>query len=59
MGSVDYRVTPGDDWWDAPTMTGVGIGPSSYQDRIRRVLVAAVDPAGRIALPKAKRGAGW
>lgn len=59
MGSVDYRVTPGDDWWDAPTITGVGIGPSSYQDRIRRVLVAAVDPAGRIALPKAKRGAGW
>jgi hypothetical protein len=59
MGSVDYRVTPGDDPWDAPRVTGIGIGPSSYQDRIRRVLVAAVDPAQRIALPKQKRGAGW
>lgn len=59
MGSVDYRVTTGDDWWDPPTVTGIGIGPSSYQDRVRRVLVAAVDPSGRIRLPKPKRGAGW
>jgi hypothetical protein len=70
MGSVDYRVRPGATPWDAPVVTGVGIGPSSYQDRIRRVLVAAVEGgpgastrAGgltpRIALPKQKRGAGW
>jgi hypothetical protein len=59
IGSVDYRVTPGDDWRDPPTVTGIGIGPSSYQDRVRRVLVAAVDPSGRIRLPKQRRGAGW
>lgn len=59
MGSVSYRVTPGEDPWDAPSVTGVGIGPSHYQDRVRRVLVGAVDPGGRIALPKPKRGAGW
>jgi hypothetical protein len=28
-------------------------------DRIRRVLVAEVDPGGRMKLPKQKRGAGW
>lgn len=59
IGTVEYHVRPGDDWWDAPTVTGIGIGPTSYQDRVRRVLVAAVDPAGRIRLPKQKRGAGW
>jgi hypothetical protein len=59
MGSVDYRVTPGDEWWDPPSVTGIGIGPSSYQDRVRRVLAAAVDPGGRIRLPKQRRGAGW
>lgn len=59
MGTVDYRVTAGDDWWDPPTVTGTGIGPSSYQDRVRRVLVGAVDPVGRIRLPRQKRGAGW
>ncbi len=59
MGSVEYHVTPGDDWWDEPSVTGVGIGPSNYQDRIRRVLVEAVDPGRRIALPKQKRGAEW
>ena len=59
MGTVEYHVTPNRDRWSEPLVTGVGIGPSTYQDRIRRVLVAAVDPAGRIALPKQKRGAGW
>lgn len=59
MGTVDIRVTQTGDWWEPPTVTGVGIGPTSYQDRVRRVLVSAVDPGGRIALPKAKRGAGW
>jgi hypothetical protein len=59
MGTVDYRVAPADDWWEPPTVTGVGIGPTHYQDRVRRVLVAAIDPERRIALPNAKRGAGW
>lgn len=59
MGTVDYRVTPGADWWDPPSVTGIGIGPSSYQDRVRRVLVDAAGAAGRIRLPKQKRGAGW
>ena len=64
MGTVDYRLTPGsgdgDRWYeDTRTFTGVGRGPASYQDRIRLVLVAEVDPAGRIKLPKQKRGAGW
>lgn len=59
MGTVEYHVTPDRDRWYEPSVTGVGIGPSNYQDRIRRVLVAAIDPNGRIALPKQKRGAGW
>ncbi|OFW46486.1 MAG: hypothetical protein A3J29_19390 [Acidobacteria bacterium RIFCSPLOWO2_12_FULL_67_14b] len=64
MGTVEFRQTPDsgeDDRWfeDTRTFSGVGIGPSTYQDRIRRVLVAEVDPTGRIALPKQKRGAGW
>ncbi len=61
MGSVQYHVRRDSDdrWYEEPKITGVGIGPSSYQDRIRRVLAAAIDPAGRIALPKQKRGAGW
>jgi hypothetical protein len=64
MGTVDYRQTSGsgdDDRWyeDTRTFTGIGKGPASYQDRIRVVIVAEVDPAGRIKLPKQKRGAGW
>ena len=64
MGTVDYRQTSGsgdnDRWYeDTRTFTGIGRGPAGYQDRIRLVLVAEVDPAGRIKLPKQKRGAGW
>jgi hypothetical protein len=62
MGTVDIREVGRDrdgDWWDDRKYSGVGIGPTSYQDRIRRTLVAAIDPNGRIALPKQKRGAGW
>ena len=64
MGTVDFRQTPGsgdnDRWYeDTRTFTGIGRGPASYQDRIRLVLVSEVDPAGRIKLPKQKRGAGW
>jgi hypothetical protein len=64
MGTVAYRQTSGsgdtDRWYeDTRTFTGIGRGPASYQDRIRLVLVAEVDPGGRIKLPKQKRGAGW
>ena len=64
MGTVEYRQTPGsgedDRWWqDTRTFSGVGIGPASYQNRIRMVLVNEIDPSRRIALPKQKRGAGW
>jgi hypothetical protein len=64
MGTVEYRHTPGsgddDRWWqDTRTFSGVGIGPSSYQNRIRMVLVNEIDPGRRIVLPKQKRGAGW
>ena len=64
IGTVDFRQTSGSgdgDRWseDTRTFTGIGRGPASYQDRIRAVLVAEVDPAGRIKLPKQKRGAGW
>lgn len=64
MGTVDFKETPGsgdgDHWYeDTRTYTGIGKGPASYQDRIRVVIVAEVDPNGRIKLPKQKRGAGW
>ena len=64
MGTVDYRQTSGtgegDRWYeDTRTFTGIGRGPASYQDRIRMVLVSEIDRAGRIKLPKQKRGAGW
>lgn len=59
MGTVEYRVTPGRDRWDEPSVNGVGIGPTAYQDRVRRTLAAVIDPEGRIKLPKASRGAGW
>ena len=64
MGTVEYRQTSGsgdnDRWYeDTRTFTGIGKGPASYQDRIRVVIIAEVDPTGRIKLPKQKRGAGW
>jgi hypothetical protein len=37
----------------------MGIGPLNFQQRVRYTLVKFVDPAGRIALPKASRSAGW
>jgi hypothetical protein len=59
MGTVEYLVST-DTRSGAPTsVRGIGIGPTSYQDRVRRMLVAVVDPAGRIKLPKTSRGAGW
>ena len=64
MGTVELKQTPGsgenDRWWqDTRTYSGVGMGPASYQDRIRHTLIAEIDPNGRIKLPKQKRGAGW
>jgi hypothetical protein len=59
MGSIEVHTTrdPIDPWKvDVRTM---GIGPLAYQERVRRTLVALVDPGNRIALPKASRSAGW
>ena len=58
-GSVEVHTTrdPIDPWkLDVRTM---GIGPLAYQERVRRTLVAFVDPDKRIVLPKASRSAGW
>jgi hypothetical protein len=46
------------DPWKA-SVRPMGIGPLAYQQRVRFTLVKFVDPNGRIALPKASRGAGW
>jgi hypothetical protein len=59
MGTVEYHVTPGHTPLDEPNVRGIGIGPTAYQDRVRRTLAAVIDPNGRIKLPKARRGAGW
>jgi hypothetical protein len=59
IGTVEYHVTPDTRPGEPPSVRGIGIGPTAYQDRIRSTLVAIVDPAGRIKLPKASRGAGW
>jgi len=64
MGTVEFKQTPGsgdgDHWYeDTRTFSGVGLGPASYQNRVRMALVAEVDPDRRIKLPKQKRGAGW
>ena len=48
----------GNNSWGGP-FSGSGLGPAGYQERIRRTLVAVIDPGGRIKLPKQKRGAGW
>jgi len=58
-GSIDVRTTSDPiDPWKVDVHT-VGIGPLAYQERIRRTLVALVDPDNRIVLPKASRSAGW
>ena len=59
MGTVEYHVSAGPDRSSDPSIRGIGIGPTAYQDRVRRTLMAVVDPQGRIKLPKAARGAGW
>jgi len=59
IGSIEVHATrdPIDPWnVDVRTMA---IGPLAYQERVRRTLVAMVDPENRIVLPKASRSAGW
>ena len=58
-GSIDVRTTRDPiDPWKVDVRT-TGIGPLAYQERVRRTLVAFVDPDKRIVLPKASRSAGW
>ncbi len=42
------------------TVSGIGVGPVDYQERVRWFLVRFFDPDGRISLPKPPGpGAGW
>ncbi len=59
IGSVEYHASADSRPGEPPSVRGIGIGPTAYQDRVRRTLAAIVDPGGRIKLPKASRGAGW
>jgi hypothetical protein len=52
--------------WSTDTRTGlptnvrgIGIGPTYYQRRVQQTIARHVDPAGRIKLTQAGRGAGW
>ena len=40
-------------------LRGIAVGPNDYQRRLQFVIARVVDPAGRIALPRKGRGAGW
>lgn len=41
------------------SLRGIAVGPTDYQRRLQFVIARVVDPAGRIALPRKGRGAGW
>jgi hypothetical protein len=58
-GSIEVHTSrdPIDPW--KIEVRPMGIGPLAYQERVRRTLVAVIDPANRIKLPKASRSAGW
>lgn len=59
MGTIEVHTTRDTrDPWKVEVRP-VGIGPLAYQERVRHTLVKFVDPARRIALPKASRSAGW
>ena len=45
-------------WWKDDVRV-FGIGPLSYNERIRYTLAKLVDPERHITLPKASRSAGW
>jgi hypothetical protein len=47
------------DVYRVENLRGIAVGPTSFQRRLQFVLARAVDPAGRIALPRKGRGAGW
>jgi hypothetical protein len=40
-------------------LRGIAVGPTDFQRRLQFVLARAVDPDGRITLPRKGRGAGW
>lgn len=40
-------------------LRGIAVGPTGFQRRLQFVIASAVDPAGRIALARKGRGAGW
>jgi hypothetical protein len=66
-GHVELLASPNvhdDPRWDDPNeqwanVRGIGLGPYDYQHRVRDTLIRFVDPAGRIRLTSAGRGAGW
>ncbi len=59
-GSVEVHVSKDLSDRHKTTVTGVGLGPVDYQERVRWFLVKFFDPEGRISLPKPPgRGAGW
>jgi hypothetical protein len=59
MGTIEVHTTRDTrDPWKVEVRP-MGIGPLAYQERVRHTLVKFVDPARRIALPKASRSAGW
>ena len=47
------------DVYRVENLRGIAVGPTSFQRRLQFVLARAVDPEGRIALPRKGRGAGW
>jgi hypothetical protein len=47
------------DVYRVDNLRGIAVGPTSFQRRLQFVLAQAVDPEGRIALPRKGRGAGW
>ena len=55
--TIETREDPADPW--RMNVRALWIGPLAFQERVRRTLVAMVDPDRRINLPKASRSAGW
>ena len=47
------------DVYSIENLRGIAVGPTDFQRRLQFVLARAVDPTGRIALPRKGRGAGW
>jgi hypothetical protein len=47
------------DVYNIENLRGIAVGPTDFQRRLQFVLARAVDPQGRIELPRKGRGAGW